>query len=143
VQPFPRIRQIIERPAQIAALQVEETFEAKPLYEGTVRGSNRREADDWYRAIAFASVLDSNFGAISVWAEVISRVLRQKRFMAAKRRSADCPGRVLDLHCRRPCSADRGFQFRGGAVDAAPDLLFSDVEEALDQIGPGTRSLSG
>jgi hypothetical protein len=36
--------------------------------------------------------------------------------------------------------ADRGFQFHGGALDAAADLLFSDVgEEALDQIDPGTR----
>jgi hypothetical protein len=36
--------------------------------------------------------------------------------------------------------ADRGFQFRGGALDAAADLLFSDFgEEALDQIDPGTR----
>src|SRR6185312_797919 len=33
---------------------------------------------------------------------------------------------------------DRGFQFRGRAVDVATDLLFGDVgEEALDLIDPG------
>src|SRR6516165_9177022 len=38
---------------------------------------------------------------------------------------------------------DRRFQFFGGAVNAAADLLFGDVgEEALDQIDPGVGGRS-